>query len=139
MRKALVIAAITTGLAVVLLADDLKGPWIAPGYAAKKQNPIAANKESIEAGRAVFTQICFTCHGLGGKGDGPAASSCLPQKPANFTNPSVWEQTDGALYWKISQGRGVMPKFEGGLTPEQRWHVINFIRSNFGKGQQPRG
>ena len=138
MRKAILIAGVTAGLGVALFADDLKGPWVAPNYAAKKQNPVPASKESIEAGRALFNQICFVCHGQSGKGDGPAAASCVPQKPADFTNPKVWEQTDGTLFWKISQGRGVMPKFEATLTPEQRWNAINFIRSNFGKGQQPK-
>ena len=138
MKRAILIAAVTAGLGAALFADDLKEPWVAPKYAAKKQNPIPANKDSIEAGRALFNQICFICHGQSGKGDGPGASTCLPQKPADLTNPKVWEQTDGTLFWKVSNGRGAMPKFEAILTPEQRWNAINFIRSNFGKGQQPK-
>jgi len=136
MKKLIVIAGVTLALTAALFAEDLTTPWVAPGYASRKHNPISANKESVEAGKALFTQICFACHGTSGKGDGPAAASCLPQKPANFTNPKIWEQTDGALYWKISQGRGVMPKFEGALTPEQRWNVINYLRTTFGPVQQ---
>ena len=136
MKKYILIAGVMLALNAVLSADDLQAPWVAPNYASRKANPVPAQKGSVEAGKAVFTQICFTCHGTAGKGDGPAATSCLPQKPANFTNPKVWEQTDGALYWKISQGRGVMPKFEGALTPEQRWNVINYLRTTFGPIQQ---
>lgn len=122
---------------VVLWAADAQGPWVAPAHAARRRNPIPANNASIEAGKVVFSQICIVCHGPQGKGDGQSAASCQPQRPADFTNPAVWDQTDGAIYWKVSEGRGAMPKFEGALTKEQRWNVINFIRTTFGHGKQP--
>jgi cytochrome c553 len=38
---------------------------------------------------AMFTSLCATCHGLDGKGDGPAAASLNP-KPRNYTDPA-WQ------------------------------------------------
>lgn len=35
-------------------------------------------------GRAVYAEACASCHGLGGKGDGPAAKA-LRQRPADLT------------------------------------------------------
>lgn len=43
------------------------------------------------AGKKVFETICFTCHGLQGKGDGPG-SAALEPKPRNFSDPK-WQQS----------------------------------------------
>lgn len=36
------------------------------------------------SGRAVYQEFCVACHGVGGKGDGPAAAG-LARKPADLT------------------------------------------------------
>lgn len=107
-------------------------PWVAPRSAARRQNPIQNTAKSVAAGKAVFMPNCVPCHGEAGRGDGPASTALNP-KPANLTDPKVWEQTDGAIFWKISNGRNAMPKWEGALSEEQRWHTINFLRTTFGK------
>jgi mono/diheme cytochrome c family protein len=102
--------------------------WKAPARAAQKQNPIPADANSIAVGKAVYTKECFSCHGATGKGDGPAAKA-LEKPPGDLSNPKMWDQTDGALFWKITTGRKPMPTNEKLLTEEQRWHVINYIRT----------
>lgn len=123
---------------VVLLAFSLASaadPWVAPRSASKRRNPIPNTPKSVEAGRAVFMPNCTPCHGEHGRGDGPASAALNP-KPANLNEPKVWEQTDGAIFWKISNGRNAMPKWEGALSEEQRWNTINFLRATFGKSEQ---
>ena len=85
----------------------------------------------MKLGHGVFTANCITCHGEAGKGDGILAKS-LPVKPADLTNPAVWQQSDGALFWKISEGRAPMPTWKALLKEEERWNVINYIRATFG-------
>jgi mono/diheme cytochrome c family protein len=102
--------------------------WKAPARAAKKQNPIPADANSIAAGKVVYTKECFSCHGATGKGDGPAAAA-LEKSPGNLSDPKMWEQTDGALFWKITTGRKPMASYENLLTEEQRWYVINYVRT----------
>jgi len=102
--------------------------WEAPAAAAKTPNPLELNKNSIAAGKKVFDVQCFVCHGTGGKGDGPAAPG-LQRKLPDFTDSSLWEQADGTLFWKISQGKAPMPTFETILSETDRWNVINFLRS----------
>lgn len=51
-------------------------------------HPVAANGPAQQA-RAMFTNLCAACHGLDGKGDGPAAASLNP-KPRNYTDPA-WQ------------------------------------------------
>jgi mono/diheme cytochrome c family protein len=40
----------------------------------------------------------------------------------------VKKQTDGALYWKISNGRGNMPPYKEALSDEQRWQLVVYLR-----------
>jgi len=102
--------------------------WKAPDSAARKKNPIYADENSIAAGRAVYANECRSCHGESGKGDGPATKK-LGRKAADLSNPRMSEQTDGALFWKISEGRKPMPRFEKTLSEDERWQVINYVRT----------
>ena len=102
--------------------------WTAPDSTRNIKNPIGLTKPVVSQGKKIFTQQCAACHGNSGKGDGPAAKY-LGTKLPDFTDPSMWDQTDGELFWKISNGKGTMPTFKGVLTEEQRWQVVNYIRS----------
>ncbi len=101
-------------------------PWTVPAAEREKGNPIARGA-GIPEGKKVFETNCSICHGPTGKGDGPAAVALTP-KPTNLVSKEVQAQTDGALFWKISTGRGGMPSWQ--TLPEQdRWSVVDFIRS----------
>jgi hypothetical protein len=39
----------------------------------------------------------------------------------------VQGQTDGELFWKISNGRGAMPPWKH-LPEMERWRIVNYIR-----------
>ncbi|HET6363010.1 MAG TPA: c-type cytochrome [Gemmatimonadota bacterium] len=47
------------------------------------------------SGQAVFAANCATCHGEGGRGDGPAATGLEPP-PADLTD-GTWTTGDGSL------------------------------------------
>ena len=122
------------GLALLLLAvsapaqKESPQPWKAPGYAARKKNPVAKTPVSLKIGKLFFTSLCSSCHGNGGKGDGPAAAALDP-KPRDLTQGDWHLQTDGALFWKIRTGRAPMPVFAATMTEEQTWQVIQFLRT----------
>ena len=103
-------------------------PWTAPDRAARKANPIPADEKSIARGKALYFQSCVPCHGSKGKGDGPAAASLNP-KPADHSSPKMWEESDGSLFWKITTGRGAMPTWEETYSEEDRWNLINYVRT----------
>ncbi len=104
------------------------GPWVAPSSADALIDPMAANPKAVEKGGKVFNSVCWTCHGMTGKGDGPNAP-LIRKRPADLGARAVQVQTNGALYWKISQGRGEMAAFEQALSREERWALVHYIRT----------
>ncbi len=98
-------------------------------------NPFATDHEAIEAGEMTFNNLCASCHGSGGEGDGPAAAELNP-KPATLSDGMMMNGlSDGYLFWRVSQGgamepfNSAMPAWEGALTEEQRWQVISYVRT----------
>src|ERR1019366_5184626 len=81
--------------------------WTAPPSADKETNPVASNAKTIDAGKSIYKKSCVDCHGAKGKGDGPKSAD-LDKNPQDFTKSEFQKQSDGALYWKISEGRKPM-------------------------------
>jgi mono/diheme cytochrome c family protein len=100
-----------------------QGPWQAPASDKGKKSPggNAAN------GKKLAETNCVACHGPGGKGDGAAAAALNP-KPADWTSAKVQSESDGELFWKISNGRGPMPPWKH-LSEKDRWDLLAHVRS----------
>jgi mono/diheme cytochrome c family protein len=101
--------------------------WQAPAAEAARKNPLPADPPTLTRGAALAQQHCVACHGSRYRGDGPAATALNP-KPADWTSPRVQREADGALFWKISSGRGAMPPWRH-LPEPDRWALIRFIKS----------
>ena len=93
---------------------------------------------SVANGAALFRTDCATCHGAGGRGDGPGGAG-LPRPPADLTAPHTAQHTAGDMFWWLTHGipAGGMPPFGSVLTEEERWDLINFIRA-LAAGEQAR-
>ena len=102
--------------------------------AKKAKNPFPATSENLVKGKAIFEGkgTCFTCHGMEGKGDGPAAAGLDPS-PRNFTNPAFHgARTDGELMYVLkngSPGTAMMPLVGSAITEEDGWLVLLYVRS----------
>lgn len=101
--------------------------WRAPEEAADLKNPFKNNLAAEQKGKELYDVYCWSCHGQNGFGDG-AAGNALGQQPANFHDRRVKNETDGALFWKMTNGRGNMPPFKEALSDEQRWQLVSYIR-----------
>ena len=101
--------------------------WKAPSSADTLINPLAKTSSQVKSGQRIFENLCWTCHGLNGDGKGPAAAA-LPVRPADFSQYHVQRQTDGALFWKITNGRGNMASYRQVLSPTQRWQLVFYLR-----------
>jgi len=96
--------------------------------------------EQAALGKAVFEKSCKWCHGVKGKGDGPAAFFHQPYsgpRARDFTianyrfrsTPSGYLPTDQDLFRTITKGiPGRMPSFAG-LREIERWQVIAYIKA----------
>jgi mono/diheme cytochrome c family protein len=103
-------------------------PWVAPDDAKKVKNPIPPTPEALADAEQLFTDNCVLCHGEKGMGDGPGAKT-IKIKPANFTDAKMMAtETDGSLFWKMSNGRGPMPSWKDTLSEKERWELVGYIR-----------
>jgi mono/diheme cytochrome c family protein len=87
----------------------------------------------IAKGKNIFTTVCSSCHGTGGKGDG-SASAALNPKPRNFTSKDGWKNgTKLSQIYKTLQdgipGSG-MTSYEY-FTPEEKFGLAQYIRTTF--------
>jgi len=103
-------------------------PWVTPKVNQDVKNPIPVDKTALTEGKALYTTNCAPCHGDKGRGDGPAAAALNP-KPADHSSATVQNETDGSLFWKLTQGRNPMPSYQKILTDKQRWELISYIRT----------
>ncbi|OGG45962.1 MAG: hypothetical protein A3F84_11625 [Candidatus Handelsmanbacteria bacterium RIFCSPLOWO2_12_FULL_64_10] len=98
-------------------------------------NPISPTQASVERGRVVYFEQCAVCHGDGGRGDGPGAAGLNP-KPADLRIHLAAGHTDAQLFDWVTNGfpGSAMPAFRDALGEEDRWNVLNHVRSAFGSG-----
>ncbi len=111
---------------VSIAAAQHKSPGNAPKAAAAMKNPFPADASSLERGKNSYQLDCARCHGKGGKGDGLKAEK-VPKKVKDLGSDIIQKQTDGELFWKISEARRPMPLSD--LTNDQRWDIVNYIRT----------
>jgi len=120
------------GLGVHMLSfiandETLQTPWKAPASANELVNPYLIEPLTLPQGQEIYTIYCASCHGNQGKGDGIAVKN-LKIKPIPVQNAQFTTQTNGALFWKISEGRGKMPSFKELLSDEQKWQLVEYMR-----------
>jgi putative copper resistance protein D len=85
---------------------------------------------SVASGARLYATHCATCHGPAGRGDGPGGAG-LPRPPADLTASHTAQHTAGDMFWWLTHGIPLagMPPFGAVLSEEERWDLINFIRT----------
>ena len=119
-------------LGMLILAfrpDQQPGPWKAPDNYVKMTNPVKATPANLATGKSLYSKFCVECHGKKGEGNGPKSVE-LKTSPADMCKPAFQSQSDGSLFYRISEGRNEMPKFKKDITdPNDIWTLVNYIRS----------
>ena len=95
----------------------------------QERNPFPPNPDSLQAGQAVYEQRCLTCHGVSGRGDGPAGLLLNP--PAADLVVHVPLHPDQDLFRFVHDGipGTAMTPLGGRLTDEEIWHVVNYVKT----------
>ncbi len=113
---------------VARTGSELYYPKEAREAAAARTNPVPATAESVKKGGELFAIYCTPCHGTAGKGDGLVAAKFVP--PPDLTNPDLQKvRPDGDWESYLSVGGAVMPSYGEALSPEERWEVIDYVRT----------
>ena len=123
MRAAMFLTLLTTCVLAQNSSYEPDPSWHAPSKAAMRRNPLTASPEITGGGKKLFEVHCAECHQASGSGMADKHSADLRQ-------PIVQSQSDGALFWKITNGnpgRG-MPSFSR-LPEKQRWQLVLFLRT----------
>jgi mono/diheme cytochrome c family protein len=112
----------------------IQGAAYLPG-AGSPTNPIPSDPDSVARGQMLYEVNCSICHGKQGKGDGSLAEDFV-RKPADLTAINASQLSNGEIYLVITSGvqpgestKGGMPDLRENLTVNDRWDVVNYVRS----------
>ena len=132
MKSKLVLAVSVLAVSIMSVAftiDQQPKPWNVPDKNAKTVNPVKPSAESIAAGKTLWSTHCSSCHGKTGLGDGNKAAQ-LKTTPPDFTKAAFQSQSDGSLYYKVSEGRDDMPSFKKKIPDQEDiWNLVVYMRT----------
>jgi mono/diheme cytochrome c family protein len=148
-RRTAISAGILVGLAIVSLiigytiAPNIPTPAV-PFTARFAQNPTPDNAATVAKGKALYQATCVVCHGVVGRGDGPAAFTLVP-RPVNL-QLHVPQHAPGELFYWISTGipGTAMPAWQDvdpatgkpRLSDDDRWSIIRYLQA-LARGETP--
>lgn len=93
----------------------------------KLPNPVRPTPESIARGKALFGIYCAPCHGPEGAGDGPVGPKFIPAP--DLRQPATQQKSDGYMAHYIGYGGAIMPAYGEATSVEERWDIVNYIRT----------
>jgi high-affinity iron transporter len=123
------------GAEVARLASDLRWKIITEYRIAVA--PRAA--PDIKRGAVLYATHCAACHGVGGRGDGPAARGLSPA-PSNFHDRArMMQRSVYGLYSTVTLGvKGTAMNAYAQLTEDERWSLafyVGTLGADTGKGE----
>jgi mono/diheme cytochrome c family protein len=95
---------------------------------AELQNLVPPTAASLAQGRTLYEINCAMCHGQTSAQRGPVGQKLKPPPPG--LDPGlVKSRSDTHIFKAITFGFGRMPPFKGKLTSQERWSLVNFLRT----------
>ena len=96
---------------------------------------LSQDAKIVKEGERLYLVNCGICHGTALDGNGPlwkGGEGPYPAKPQVLNDAQAKAWTDGHYYHVITFGKGAMGSYASQLRPEQRWVVVQYIRSKQG-------
>ncbi len=90
------------------------------------KNPYPVTPEMVAHGKWVYENVCITCHGPKGAGDG--AVTALFPKPPSLMTQKVRDWPDGQIYHRPARGQNSMPSHARQVTEKDIWSLVVYIR-----------
>jgi mono/diheme cytochrome c family protein len=106
--------------------------WIVPADQKTVVNPQEYNLANVKKGKDLYIKNCKSCHGDPGK------NNVLPlvPPPVDIVSERMQNNSEGEIFYKITNGRGAMPQFKATISDDDRWRIVNYI-SNFSAKKEP--
>ena len=114
---------IFAAFALQLKAQDPE--WIVPKDKDAQLSPFKFEESNVEAGRKIYESNCVSCHGHPGQGD----FINLNPAPGDPATQKIQGNSDGAIHYKVTNGKGAMPSFKNILSSTDIWNVIAYLRT----------
>ncbi len=89
-------------------------------------NPLPPSPAVVAHGKFVYDNVCITCHGPRGAGDGVVTA--LFPKPPSLMTQKVRDWPDGQLFHRPMRGQNSMPSHARQVDATDIWSVIHYIR-----------
>ena len=89
-------------------------------------NPLKPTADVLAHGKFIFENVCITCHGPRGAGDGNVTA--LFPKPPSLMTQKVRDWPDGQLFHRPMRGQNSMPSHARQVDARDAWSVILYIR-----------
>lgn len=108
-------------LTLLFAADDDAKFHDAPDSAQQMKNPYEGQAGAAQAGKALYTTNCGSCHGQTGKGTGNIPP--LAEGKLDAVKP-------GEVFWFITRGdkNNGMPSWAQ-LPEKERWQIVSYVKS----------
>ena len=108
-------------------AVPFTGPDVPPGEGIPA-NPVSRTADSEDRGFAAYVLFCSTCHGEAAGEPAPGPVGALIAPPPPHLGDVMGGLQDGEVFLAISRGFGRMPALASRMSPEERWHLVNYLR-----------
>jgi mono/diheme cytochrome c family protein len=89
-------------------------------------NPLQPTPDVLAHGKFVYENVCITCHGPRGAGDGHVTA--LFPKPPSLMTQKVRDWPDGQLFHRPMRGQNSMPSHARQIDARDAWSVVLYIR-----------
>jgi mono/diheme cytochrome c family protein len=109
-------------IGIIIIYSFTLQEWEIPEKYKKKANPYKGKK--LEIGEKIYKKTCSVCHLVNGEGNHVIT-------PIDFTSETFQAQTDGALFYKISEGREgtTMMAYGDAYAEKKLWYLVNYLRT----------
>jgi mono/diheme cytochrome c family protein len=92
------------------------------------KNPLSGTAAELSRGKTLFATNCAMCHGASSAERGPVGKKLNPPPPG-LGPDLVRDRTDAHIFKAVTLGFGRMPPFKDKLTRQERWELVNYLRT----------
>lgn len=94
-----------------------------------EKNPVLLTTTFVEMGGRRFGIFCAPCHGIQGNGFSVVARKMTLREPPSLVSDKIRQFPDGKIFQIITEGYGLMPKYEHDIQIIERWAIVAYVRA----------